>query len=68
MFDDCKSFAFSLASVFIFFTDVEHAAEEHGRQPHANLVVPAPQLQYEGFEPSPYEKNDARADIEQIVS
>jgi hypothetical protein len=41
--------------------DVEHAVEDHGKQLRAGV---APVLQYEGFEPSPYEKNDARADGE----
>ena len=40
--------------------DVEHAAEDSGkRAPHA---LSSPQLHYEGFEQSPYDKNDARAE------
>ena len=40
--------------------DVEHAAEDPGKQAQHALSVP--QLHYEGFEPSPYDKNDARAE------
>lgn len=40
--------------------DVEHAAEDSGKQ-----VQHAPQLHYEGFEPSSYDKNDARAEIDE---
>lgn len=39
--------------------DVEHAIEDQGKQLHATV---APVLQYEGFEQSPYEKDDARTD------
>ena len=49
----------------VFDTDVEHAVVEHGQQ--AQTAVPVPQLQYEGFEPSPYQSNDARADIEEAL-
>lgn len=45
--------------------DVEHAAEDSGVQaPHA---LSSPRLHYEGFEPSPYDKHDARADDEVLV-
>lgn len=40
--------------------DVEHAAEEFGKQ--AQHALSSPRLHYEGFEPSSYDKNDARAE------
>lgn len=40
--------------------DVEHATEDSGKQ--AQHALSLPQLHYEGFEPSPYDKNDARAE------
>lgn len=47
------------------FTDVEHAGGSSGAQVHSP-VTPLPQIQFEGFEPSPYEKNDTRAvDLEE---
>lgn len=42
---------------------VEHAVGDSGKQLHAS--VPVPQLQYEGFEPSPYQTNDARAESDE---
>lgn len=60
MFDDCESCGHIRDSILIF-ADVEHAVEDRGKQLHAGA---APVLQYEGFEPSPYEKDDARADAE----
>ena len=45
------------------YLDVEHAAEDSGKQ--AQNAVSLPQLHYEGFEPSPYDKNDARAEIDE---
>lgn len=53
-----------LSNTFIPIVDVEHAAGEAGKQLHASST-PVPHLQYEGFEPSPYDKNDARADYEE---
>jgi len=53
-----------LFNTFIPIVDVEHAAGEAGKQLHASST-PVPHLQYEGFEPSPYDKNDARADYEE---
>ena len=43
-----------------FHLDVEHAAEDSGKQ--AQHTLSSSQLLYEGFEPSPYDKNDARAE------
>lgn len=42
-------------------TDVEHAAG----QPIPG-VAPLPQLRYEGFEPSPFESDDSRAEPEDL--
>lgn len=43
--------------------DVEHAVAEPGKQAHT--TVPLPQLQYEGFEPSPFQADDVRAEMEE---
>ncbi|KAJ3569421.1 hypothetical protein NP233_g5052 [Leucocoprinus birnbaumii] len=43
---------------------VEHAATT-GISPPTTL--PLPQIQYEGFEPSPYEPNDPRADLSELA-
>ena len=58
MFDDCKHSYYSKISYLVNpHLDVEHATEDSGK--HA---LSLPQLHYEGFEPSPYDKNDARAE------
>jgi len=54
--------SFSLVNVHL---DVEHAAENSGKQ--AQNALSLPQLHYEGFEPSPYDKNDARAEIDEGI-
>ena len=63
MFDDCK---YSYYGHFFYLVnshlDVEHAAEDSGKQ--AQHALSSPQLLYEGFEPS-YDKNDARAGIDE---
>ncbi|KAF9475624.1 DigA protein [Pholiota conissans] len=41
---------------------VEHAVPDSGKQAHAS--IPVPQLQDEGFEPSPFQADDARAEID----
>uniref|UniRef100_A0A8H7Y799 Pep3/Vps18/deep orange domain-containing protein n=1 Tax=Psilocybe cubensis TaxID=181762 RepID=A0A8H7Y799_PSICU len=41
---------------------VEHAVGDHSA--HVESAAPLPKLQYEGFEPLPYEPDDARASIE----
>ncbi|KAF8973878.1 DigA protein [Flammula alnicola] len=42
---------------------VEHAVGDSGKQAHASEHLP--QLQYEGFEPSPFQADDARAEMEE---
>ena len=65
MFDDCKYPYWAIFKLVNSPLDVEHAAEDSGKQgPHA---LSSPRLHYEGFEPSPYDKNDARADDEGLV-
>lgn len=46
---------------YMYPADVEHAVGDQGKQLHA---AAAPVLQYEGFEQSPYEKDDARTDAD----
>jgi len=63
MFDECEQSFDSgrcLGPTFGFL-DVEHAAG----QPIPG-AQPLPQLRYEGFEPSPYEPNDSRAELEDL--
>jgi len=43
---------------------VEHSAPSTSGLAHSAL--PLPQLEYEGFEPSPYEPDDPRAELEDI--
>lgn len=49
-----------LSELLFFVLDVEHAVEDSGKQAQHTLSLP--QLHFEGFEPSPYNKTDARAE------
>lgn len=42
--------------------DVEHVVPNSSKQ---GLTSTAPQLHFEGFEPSPYQLDDARAELEE---
>lgn len=44
--------------------DVQHATSPE----LASNALPLPQLQYEGFEPSPYEADDTRAELQDVIS
>ena len=48
--------------ILIFILDVEHSSAPGPGNVHGSL----PPLQYEGFEPSPYDRDDARADMFQV--
>lgn len=65
MFDECKSYFFTAYRISTHtFTDVEHATTGGAAAPGA---LPLPQIEYQGFEPSPYEPNDPRTDIDELA-
>jgi hypothetical protein len=54
--------SFPLFLIYISLLDVEHAAAPATAL--APGILPLPKLEYEGFEPSPYESDDARLELE----
>lgn len=62
MFDDCKYSYYGEKKLVNPRLDVEHATEDSGQAQHAMSL---PRLHYEGFEPSPYDKNDSRAETDE---
>jgi hypothetical protein len=68
MFDECESLSSQLDSALISIADVEHTAGSSGRLAPGGSAL-APHLDYEGFESSPYEAQDAPIDsAESVVS
>jgi hypothetical protein len=65
MFDECQSFTQSERESLLTSSlpVVEHTTALTGL---SHGALPLPQLQYEGFEPSPYEAEDTRAELEDI--
>ena len=65
MFDDCNVACFqSRQLLLITQVVVEHTAPTPG---HSRSTVPLPQVQYEGFEPSPY-ASDIHVDLEHTAA
>ena len=66
MFDECKCSTSVVlkGNALTIVEDVEHASAPAPETALAHGSLPP--LQYEGFEPSPYDQDDARADIFQV--